>query len=223
MIGERYQSKGQDFVPSGPFWNPPENQDGQSLQINVLIQTGFEIINLESPTHPMVTDALPNLRQILEDRGVFEATSEISEPYGCGGILLAQSTYPNRDFVLRFSRKKANQDFSLASCFDRTRNEGYFAMNIFPDTSIFTGPRPNLDIVLMVDHSGSQSGWPLEAEKKVSAEILSRLLPTDKLTVLAFQSAVTWDRRLRGRRPRKISPWHVLLSTLSRQPGAPSF
>jgi Ca-activated chloride channel family protein len=192
MIGERYQSKGQDFVPSGPFWNPPENQDGQSLQINVLIQTGFEIINLESPTHPMVTDALPNLRQILEDRGVFEATSEISEPYGCGGILLAQSTYPNRDFVLRFSRKKANQDFSLASCFDRTRNEGYFAMNIFPDTSIFTGPRPNLDIVLMVDHSGSQSGWPLEAEKKVSAEILSRLLPTDKLTVLAFQSAVTW-------------------------------
>ena len=192
MIGERYQSSGVDFVPSGPFWNPPENRDGQSLQINVLIQTGFEIANLESPTHPMVTGALSSMRQTLEDRGVIDPTSEIAEPYGCGGILVSQATYPNRDFVLRFSRKAAAQDFSLASCFDRTRNEGYFAMNIFPDTSIFTGPRPDLDIVLMVDHSGSQSGWPLEAEKKVASEILSRLLPTDMITVLGFQSVVTW-------------------------------
>ena len=192
MIGERYQSSGEDFVPSGPFWNPPENRDGQSLQINVLIQTGFEITRLESPTHPMVTDGIPAMRQTLLDRGVIEETSEISEPYGCGGILLSQSTYPNRDFVLRFSRKEAKQDFSLTSYFDTERNQGYFAMNIFPDTALFTGPRPNLDIVLMVDHSGSQSGWPLEAEKKVTSTILSRLVPADKLTVLAFQSVVTW-------------------------------
>lgn len=192
MIGERYQSSGVDFVPSGPFWNPPENRDGQSLQINVLLQTGFEITRLESPTHPMAVEPVASIRKTLEDRGVLEASSEIKEPFACGGILLSQSTYPNRDFVLRFSRKAAVQDFAIASYYDRTRNQGYFSMNIFPDTSIFTGPRPNLDIVLMVDHSGSQSGWPLEAEKKVSAEILSRLLPSDKMTVLAFQSVVTW-------------------------------
>ena len=49
MIGERYQSSGDDFVPSGPFWNPPENRDGQSLQIKVLIQTGFEITRRPTP------------------------------------------------------------------------------------------------------------------------------------------------------------------------------
>ena len=192
MIGERYQSSGEDFVPSGPFWNPPENRDGQSLQINVLIQTGFEITRLESPTHPLVTDVIPAMRQNLIDRGVIEETSEINEPYGYGSILLSQSTYPNRDFVLRFSRKEAKQDFSLTSYFDTARKAGYFAMNIFPDTALFAGQRPNLDIVLMVDRSGSQSGWPLETEKKVAVEILSRLVPTDMISVLAFEDNVTW-------------------------------
>ncbi|MBN2037187.1 MAG: VWA domain-containing protein [Chitinispirillaceae bacterium] len=192
MIGERYQSEGEDFVPSGPFWNPPEDRDGQSLQINVLIQTGFRIIRLESPTHPMVTNDLATMRQELEQRGVLEPGSEIEEPFHCGGILLTQATYPNRDFVLRFSRQEAKQDFTIASWYDRERNEGYFAMSIFPDTSIHEGARPDLDIVLLVDHSGSQNGWPLEAEKKVCSEILTRLLPTDKLSVLAFESSVTW-------------------------------
>lgn len=222
MIGERYQSSGVDFVPSGPFWNPPEKRDGQSIQINALIQTGFEITSLESPTHPLTTGALSEMRPILEGRGVVEPSSELKQRYCNGAVLLSQTTYPNRDFVLRFSRKEALRDFSIASYFDSTKKEGYFALNIFPDTSLFNGTRPNLDIVLLVDHSGSQSGWPLETEKKICANILSRLLPTDKLNVLAFETSLAWaygNSAPKNATPENISTANSFVNSLTARGG----
>jgi|WetSurMetagenome_2_1015567.scaffolds.fasta_scaffold00185_19 Ca-activated chloride channel homolog len=193
MIGERYQSAGQPYVPSsGTLWNPPENRDGQTIQINVLIQTGYPITGLTSPTHPFMTGGLDVMRQTLEDRGVMKQEDKVERPYSCGGMLLSQTTYPNRDFVLRFSRGASDRDFTLASYYDTASGVGHFAMNIFPDTSLFKGTRPDLDIVLLVDISGSQAGWPLDKEKEICQSILGRLLPTDRLAVLAFNTSQYW-------------------------------
>jgi Ca-activated chloride channel family protein len=193
MIGERYQSEGQSYVPSsGTLWNPPADRDGQGLIVNVLVQTGFPIIGLSSPTHPLKNGTLEQIRPELELSGVITKESQIQSRYVCGAVLLSQTTYPNKDYVLRYSRKDAERDFTLASYYDTKNKAGYFAMNIFPDTAIFNGARPNIELVLLIDRSGSQGGWPIEKEKEISLWLLNHLLPTDRVAVLAFNTSLSW-------------------------------
>jgi len=193
MVAERYQSDGASPVPpSGDLWNPPENIAGQRLEINVLIQTGYPITDLNSPTHPLTISQVAETRADLIDRGLIHEETDISMPYAFSGLLRTTSTYPNRDFVLRFGRQQAVRDFTLASYYDTTRSQGYFACNLFPDTNEFSGSRPDLEIVLLIDISGSQNGWPLQKEKEIADTIISRLATTDRLNVLSFNTDVEW-------------------------------
>jgi Ca-activated chloride channel homolog len=193
MVAERFQSENASTVlSSGRLWNPPADRDGQSLQINVLIQTGFPIAQLQSPTHGITISEIEAIRPDLEKRHVIEKTTKLNLPYTSGALLTQSTTYPNKDFVLRFSRAAADMDFTIASYFDTTLGMGYFYGAVFPDTSLFSGNRPNLDIVLLIDVSGSQNGWPLAKEMEVSNNILNKLKSSDKISVLSFSDNVYW-------------------------------
>lgn len=193
MVAERFQSENASEVgSSGRFWNPPADRNGQGLQINVLLQTGFPIAQLQSPTHPLTISDIDAVREQLERRKVIEDKMTLDMPNMSGALLQEVATYPNKDFILRFSRAAAETDFTVASYYDTDREDGFFYANIFPDTAIFKGDRPDLDIVLLIDISGSQNGWPLRKEKEISLAILDKLNAADRLSVLAFSDAVTW-------------------------------
>jgi Ca-activated chloride channel family protein len=193
MVGERYQSANSTTVPSsGTFWNPPENRDGQSLQMNVLIQTGFPITNLTSPSHSLSISQLTTPTKELVEKKLLKDGDKLPLPYNQLALLHSATTYPNRDFVLRFSRAKSTQKFSLASCFNPQTEKGYFTLSCFPDDSLFSGNRPDLEIVLLIDVSGSQAGWPLEKEKQIAISALNRLKETDRIAVLSFSDNVYW-------------------------------
>ena len=194
MVAERYQSVNASPVgSSGRFWNPPPDREGQTLQINVLIQTGFPITGLQSPTHPLTASPYSEAKPLLVERGVVGDASALDLPYGTGVFLQQVETYPNKDFVLRFSRAQATRDLSVASYYDPAKSKGYFFCTIFPDTTLFEAKeRPSMDIVLLVDISGSQSGWPIQKEKEIASLIIDRLQPNDRLTLLSFNTVVTW-------------------------------
>jgi Ca-activated chloride channel family protein len=193
MVGERFQSDNSSTVSSsGKFWNPPAERNGQGLQMNVLIQTGFPITNLNSPSHALSISQLTEPIKELADKKLLSDGESFSLPYNQYALLHSASTYPNRDFVLRFSRQKSQQAFSLASFFDSTKEKGYFSLNCFPDDSLFSGNRQDLEIVLLIDISGSQAGWPLEKEKQIALNVLDRLIATDRFTVLSFSDDVYW-------------------------------
>ncbi len=193
MVGERYQSVNSTTVPSsGKFWNPPEQRDGQSLQMNVLVQTGFPIANLTSPSHTLSISQLTEPTKELVEKNLLKDGEKLPLPYNQFGLLHSATTYPNRDFVLRFSRAKSEQKFSLASCFNPQTEKGYFSLSCFPDDSLFSGSRPDLEIVLLIDVSGSQAGWPLEKEKQIATGVLNRLKETDRVAVLSFSDNVYW-------------------------------
>ncbi|MFC1586532.1 T9SS type A sorting domain-containing protein [Fibrobacterota bacterium] len=80
----------------------------------------------------------------------------------------------------------------MATYMDEEKNTGYFALNLYPDPDLLAGDRADLEVVLLMDISGSQSGWAIEKEKEISNIILSRLLSTDRLSVLAFNTSVFW-------------------------------
>lgn len=191
MIGERFQSSGTSYVPSsGKLWNPPEDRDGQSLQINVLLQTGFAIRNVVSPTHNIVTSEFSSIRTEFVNRNVISDTVKQNSSFATGIMLVNAATFPNRDFVLRFSRDTLAQDFTVASHYDYDYQKGFFAFTMFPSDADTEKSRPDLEIVLLIDISGSQSGWPLDKEKQISLDILSRLRATDKINVLAFSDNI---------------------------------
>lgn len=193
MVAERYQSQNASSVmSSGKGWNPPADRDGQSLEINIFMQTGFPVTGVTSPTHGITVSSLDDSREVLITKSVISQNTRTVMEHSCGIFLTKIETYPNKDFVLRFSRAAATMDFTVASYYDTTLKTGYFYSNVFPDTALFTGDRSKLDIVILVDISGSQNGWPLTKEKEIASAIMAKLTPEDRFTVLAFSDAVRW-------------------------------
>ncbi|MFW5785453.1 MAG: VIT and vWA domain-containing protein [Chitinispirillaceae bacterium] len=193
MVAQRFQSEGASPVGSSGLWNPPPDRDGQGLEINVLLQTGFSINGLESPTHPIEEAQVHTVKDLLVENEVIEAEAEPELPFCTGMLLSPVNTYPNSDFVLRFSREKASRDFSVATYYDVSESKGYYFCTIFPDTALLSSSeRADLDIVLLIDISGSQGGWPIEKEKEIASMIVNKLRATDQLTVLSFSNSVQW-------------------------------
>jgi len=191
MVAARYQGAVGTDVPAN-LWNPPANVNGQRIQFNVVLHTGYELAGLNSPTHPVSVTDLESVRSELESRGALEPGVEIPSGFNYSTMLLQSDTYPNKDFVLRFNRKNKIQDFSVSTYMDPQNEKGFFSLSLYPDPSILTGARPDLEIVMLVDISGSQGGWPLQKEKEICNNILTRLHPEDKYTVISFNNSNSW-------------------------------
>lgn len=187
-IGPRYGTGA--GAGSGP-WNPPEDRSGPEFQFNVLVESGLDLASIYSPSHPITVGTLADTRKTLQDRGVLSISDNPSLAYARSVLLQTAATYPNRDYVLRLKRAKAASDFSLAVSAD-AKGQGYFMLNLYPDTAAFAGQRGPMELVLLVDISGSQDGWPLDREKEIALNILSRLNADDNIDVLAFNDAVTY-------------------------------
>lgn len=182
---------GESGMPvDGNPWNPPADIDGPRLQINTIIQTSFPISYLQSPTHPLNISEIATARPELEKRNLMDSSSIPGCPHVRSALLQSADTYPNKDFVLRFSRNQAELDFHIASTYDPDRNEGYFALQLFPGNDNFTEDRGDIELIVLVDISGSQDGWPLAKEKAIARELISRLTPSDRLCLASFSNSV---------------------------------
>lgn len=189
MVAPRYQSGKASRSP----WNPPADVKGTELSINVLLQTGFAITQLESPTHPITISQAESNRPELDKINLLDKNEQLTQLENRCAILTNSETYPNKDYVLRFKRSNAKTDVSLATYFDKTKNSGYFAMNIFPDETLAEDTiRSPREILIMFDISGSQGGWPIQKQKEVVNHILDRLSPNDRLAVMAFNGSQYW-------------------------------
>lgn len=192
MVGERYPSQGAS-EPAGTItgWNPPENREGPGFQFNVLVQSGTDLDSIVSPTHPIETQSLDQARPTLISRGLLDTLANPEASFGRALWLVNQATYPNRDFVLRLHRASSTVDGTMLSCKPSGRDTGFFRLTVFPDLSAPAGEVPK-DVVLLVDRSGSQYGWPLSHEKTVATRILSQLNAGDNFTVISFSDDVLY-------------------------------
>ncbi|MEN9354357.1 MAG: hypothetical protein RL318_1682 [Fibrobacterota bacterium] len=192
MVGERYPSQGAP-EPAGTItgWNPPENRDGPSFQFNVLVQSGTNLDSIVSPTHPIESRGLDEARPTLISRGLLDTLANPEATFGRALWLVNQSTYPNRDFVLRLHRSAGAIEGTMLSCKPSGRDTGFFRVTVFPDLSAPAGEIPK-DVVLLIDRSGSQYGWPLAHEKTIATRILSQLNAADNLTVIAFSDDILY-------------------------------
>jgi hypothetical protein len=98
--------------------------------------------------------------------------------------LNAEKAVMDRDFVVTVESKDADRSFALC---DRDI-EGLAAVASFQP--FFPGLRESrpLELIVIVDCSGSMGGDSIEQAKKALAELLNQVSPHDQMTVVAFGS-----------------------------------
>jgi len=148
----------------------PEERSGHDISINVEIDAGVPIEVLQS-THEIVASRATPESAIVR--------------------LASQSTIPNRDFVLDFQVAGETVKSDLMTYWDPESNQGYFTLMLYPPSSVATLSRQPMEMVFVIDCSGSMRGRPLQQAKNAVNSALSQLQEGDTFQIIRFSENST--------------------------------
>lgn len=102
----------------------------------------------------------------------------------------------NRDFILRYGLAASQVESGLLLYQDK--GESFFLLMVQPPKRVALEQIPPREYIFIVDVSGSMHGYPLEVSKKLLADLIGHLRPTDTFNVLLFAggSSVMSERSL---------------------------
>lgn len=149
-----------------PIVRNPENRSGHDISVTVDLDSGFEAASVNSVSHTVNVRRLANGRQRVE--------------------LAAGATLPNKDFVLEVRQADSTQPkaaFFLSPGNDS--GETQFLLAAYPPTVQPTERLP-VEMLYVIDVSGSMSGTSIEQAREALLQALDRLRPTDRFGILAF-------------------------------------
>ncbi len=152
-------------VATGVEYLKPTERSGHDLAINVQIDAGVSIEELRS-THKID----------VERDGATSATVQLAR----------RTTVPNRDFVLDFRVAAEDVKSNLMTHTDPETGEGFFSLMVIPPLETETVARRPMEMVFVIDCSGSMSGVPLRQAKEAIRTALGQLNPDDTFQIIRF-------------------------------------
>ena len=183
VVGPRYNPPGYpdpvDAVPRGDGSNGlgttveylrPNERSGHDISINVRLDAGVEIEDVKA-SHGV---------DVSRDG---ERTAVVK--------LKNESTIPNRDFVLDFRVAGERLKSNLLTHRDPETGEGYFTLMVIPPKDSTFVSRQAMEMVFVVDCSGSMSGQPLQQAKDAVLVALDRLGPDDTFQIIRFSDTAS--------------------------------
>ncbi len=148
----------------------PDERSGHDVSIQVAIDAGVTIEELRS-TH--------------------EIDASRMTPESATVELARQSTIPNRDFVLDFRVAGETMKSNLMTYIDPASLQGYFTLMLFPPADNASLDRLPVEMVFVLDCSGSMRGRPLEQAKSAVSAALDRLDESDTFQIIRFSENST--------------------------------
>ncbi|MGQ0723112.1 MAG: VIT domain-containing protein [Candidatus Eiseniibacteriota bacterium] len=142
---------------------PPGFRSGHDLAIEVHLDAGLPVHDLESPTHVI-------------RKQVNGARADVR--------LDPLDTIPNKDFVLRW--RVAGDEPAAAVLTRNDGEQGFVTVMIHPERSPSHGEIGARELVFVLDCSGSMSGEPIAASKALVRHALRNLRPGDTFQVIRF-------------------------------------
>ena len=162
--------RGQTTSGTAVTYLRPDERSGHDISISLDINAGVSIEDMRS-THPIV--------------------SSTTQPENVQVSLASLSTIPNRDFILEFRVTGDQIRSNLLSHRDPQTGEGYFTMMLYPPEAPDNLPRQPMEMVFVLDCSGSMSGRPLDQAKDAVLAALSHLQPQDTFQIIRFSENAT--------------------------------
>jgi Ca-activated chloride channel family protein len=142
----------------------PGERSGHDIGLAVTIDAGVAIEELEVPTHAVSVER-PN-------------------PAQAAVKLAGQDVIPNKDFVLRY--RVAGTEIKSGLLTHRDERGGFFTLMAYPPEELADLPRQPMEMVFVLDCSGSMYGEPLDLAKDAVRYALSRLGPDDTFQIITF-------------------------------------
>ena len=145
----------------------PGERSGHDIGISVELDAGVEIEAIEASHY-------------IDEVRTGEGTATIA--------LANRTTIPNRDFVLDFKVAGGRIKSNLLTYEDPDEpGQGYFSMMLFPPAHLENLGRHPVEMVFVLDCSGSMDGQPIaQARAAILLSALDRLEPTDTFQVIRF-------------------------------------
>lgn len=179
VVGPRYNPPGHDdpvaAVPRGTNrqsargtavrYLRPDERSAHDLSIDVSIDAGVVIEELQSS------------HQIVASR-----PTETSASVALAGAAMI----PNRDFILRFRVAGETIKSNLLTYQDPDTGQGYFTLMVYPPAGAESLARRPMEMVFVLDCSGSMSGSPLQQAKSAVATALDHLQEGDTFQIIRF-------------------------------------
>jgi len=179
VVGPRfnppYQSDGIGAVGAGhhgdsgqstevQYLNPDHQRSGQDISLSVDLDARLSIEDLACNTH-----------DVLEHRR------------GSGRVevnLAPHDRIPNRDFVLRY--RVAGDQIKSTLLTHHDDRGGFFSLMLYPPQDLASLHRQPMEMIFVIDCSGSMSGRPIEQAKAAIDEALDRLETSDTFQIIRF-------------------------------------
>jgi Ca-activated chloride channel homolog len=146
----------------------PVNRSGHDISLKVDLDPGFEAAPVSSVSHTITVQQSPGGGQHVE--------------------LAAGATIPNRDFVLEVQQPKTTQPKPVLFLSPSPDSgEASFLLAAYPPTVQPTERMP-VEMLYMIDVSGSMTGTSIEQAREALLQALDRLRPGDRFGILHFSS-----------------------------------
>ncbi len=178
VVGPRFNppgsTKGIGAVPLGKHgasgqtteiqYLKPNERSGHDISLRVDVEAGVAIEEFQCPTH--------------------EVAHESTLSHQLAVTLQPHDKLPNKDFVLRY--RVAGEKIKSSLLTHRDARGGYFTLMIYPSEELASLARQPLELVFVLDCSGSMSGTPIAQAKAAVERGLSLLRPGDSFQLINF-------------------------------------
>ena len=171
IVGPRYSSP-DDLENNAWINNTHTHKDTyktasktHTFDINVHVEAGMEIANIESTSHQVT----------IKNKDNMVADVALKDGKGYEG---------DRDYILKY--QLAGDQINSGLLLFEGEEENFFLMMMQPPKRVAPEQIPPREYIFIVDVSGSMSGFPLDISKKLMRELISELRPIDKFNVILF-------------------------------------
>ena len=144
----------------------PTERSGHDISVSLNISAGVDIEDVNCINHAVDVD------------GVSECQRKVT--------LSAQDTIPNKDFVLRY--KVAGDQIKTAMLTHQDKHGHYFTMMLYPPADLEQVQRSPMEMVFVLDCSGSMRGKPITQAKAAISHALQSLTPRDTFQIIQFSN-----------------------------------
>ncbi len=145
----------------------PTERSGHDIDLSVTLNTGVAIEDIACVNHGF--------------------KKEGDEPGRCKIAIAQNDRIPNKDFVLRYRVAGKRIKSNLITHKDKD-GEKYFTLMLYPPANLKSLERQPVELIFVLDCSGSMRGQPINQAKAAIRKGLGRLNPQDTFQIIRFSN-----------------------------------